>query len=79
MSLVLREGAMWTAAGLGAGLIGARILTRYLAALLYRVGPNDATTFVAVVVGLCAIVLASMAVPVLRALQVDPLRYLRNE
>jgi ABC-type antimicrobial peptide transport system permease subunit len=47
--------------------------------LLYRVGPNDATTFVAGVVGLGAVVLFSMAVPVLRALHVDPMRSLRNE
>jgi putative ABC transport system permease protein len=79
MALVMREGVLWTGLGLGAGLLGARLLTRYLAALLYRVGPNDATTFVAVVVGLGAVVLVSMAVPVLRALHVDPLRSLRNE
>jgi putative ABC transport system permease protein len=79
MALVMREGVLWTGVGLGAGLVGARLLTRYLAVLLYRVGPNDATTFVAVVVGLGAVVLFSMAVPVLRALQVDPLRSLRNE
>ena len=57
----------------------ARLLTRYLVALLYRVGPNDATTLVAVVVGLGAVALVSMAVPVLRALQGDPLRSLRSE
>jgi ABC-type antimicrobial peptide transport system permease subunit len=79
MALVMREGVLWTGLGLGAGLLGARLLTRYLAALLYRVGPNDATTFVAVVVGLGAVVLVSMAVPVFRALHVDPLRSLRNE
>jgi putative ABC transport system permease protein len=79
VAIVMREGVLWTGAGLAAGLVGARLLTRYLVALLYRVGPNDATTLVAVVVGLGGVALVSMAVPVLRALQVDPLRSLRSE
>jgi putative ABC transport system permease protein len=76
---VIREGAMSATIGLAAGLGGAILLTRYLAVLLFRVGPHDASTFTAVVVGLGAVAFVSMVIPVLRALRVDPLMALRNE
>ena len=37
VSLVMRQGAVWIAAGLLAGLVGARLLTGYVGGLLFRV------------------------------------------
>jgi ABC-type antimicrobial peptide transport system permease subunit len=37
ISLVVREGVMWSLAGLAVGVFGARVLTRYVEALLFHV------------------------------------------
>ena len=37
VSLVMRQGAVWIAAGLLAGLVGARLLTGYVVGLLFKV------------------------------------------
>jgi len=77
--LVLREGALWTLGGVAAGLVGARLLTRYLETLLFRVGPNDAATLASVVVVLAVIALLASAIPAIRAVRVDPMLSLRTE
>src|SRR5207249_3465275 len=45
VALVLREGALWTAAGIAAGVAGALGLSRYLSGLLFNVGTRDPLTF----------------------------------
>jgi len=79
VALVLRDGAVWTVLGLACGLLGAALLTRYLEALLFKVGPNDAATFLAVALLLAAIALLASVVPALRAARVDPMLALRSE
>ena len=61
------------------GVGGARILTRYVAALLFNVTPTDAVTFLAVGAGLATVALAATAIPVLRAVRIDPMLILRSE
>jgi predicted permease len=79
VALVLGEGAIWTFAGLAAGLAGAAALSRYLESLLFRVGRYDALTFTTVAALLTVVALAASAVPALRAARVDPMLALRSE
>jgi putative ABC transport system permease protein len=79
VALVLGEGAIWTFAGLAAGLAGAAALSRYLESLLFRVGRYDALTFTTVAALLTVVALAASAVPALRAARVDPMLALRTE
>jgi putative ABC transport system permease protein len=76
---VVGEGAVWTAAGLAAGLGGAALLARYLESLLFHVGPHDAPTFAAVAAFLALVTLAASAVPALRAARIDPMLALRGD
>jgi putative ABC transport system permease protein len=79
VALVLGEAVVWTAAGLAAGALGARVLTRFIESLLFRVAPTDALTFVAVALLLGMIALVATALPALRAVRVDPMLALRSE
>ncbi len=79
VTLVLHDGLVWTAVGLAAGAIAARLLTRYLETLLFRVGPNDPLTFAAVAAALSAIAILASAVPAIRAVRIDPMLSLRAE
>jgi putative ABC transport system permease protein len=66
-------------AGVAAGAVGAWVLTRLMATLLFGVTPSDPLTFLAVS-GLLALVAALAAsVPGLRATRVDPVIALRSE
>jgi putative ABC transport system permease protein len=76
---VLSEGAFWTIAGLGLGLIGAGVLARNLESLLFRVGPHDVMTFASVALLLGAVAVTASVIPALRAAQVDPIGALRSE
>jgi len=79
VSLVVRQGAFWVVGGLIAGVVGARLLTGYLAGLLFKVTENDVTTFAGVAVGLTAIALVATAIPAVRAARIDPMLSLKAE
>lgn len=79
VALVLREGAVWTAAGVAAGLAGAFALSRYLSALLFNVSTRDPLTFAAVATLLGLVALVATALPAIRAVRVDPMLALRSE
>jgi putative ABC transport system permease protein len=76
---VLREGAVWTAAGIAAGVAGALGLSRYLSTLLFNVGTRDPLTFAAVALLLAVVTQAATALPAIRAVGVDPKLALRSE
>jgi len=76
---VVAEGAIWTMAGLAAGLAGAGLLARYLESLLFHIGPHDAATFAAVAAFLALVTLAASAIPAFRAARIDPMLALRSD
>ena len=77
--LTLRPGLTLTLAGLAIGVVGAAILTRWMASLLFGVSPTDALTFVGVPVILGTVALAACYIPARRAMRVDPIVALRYE
>jgi predicted permease len=79
LGLVVRHGMELTAIGIAGGLIGAIVLTRVMASLLFGVSATDAVTFGAVVVMLAAVAFAATVVPARRATRVDPMVALREE
>jgi len=79
LNLVLSEGMTTTLWGLGGGLLGALILTRFLQSLLFAESPMDPVTFLAVAAVLAGAALVASYVPALKAMRVDPVQALRSE
>jgi putative ABC transport system permease protein len=77
LKLVLRRAMLLTVIGIGIGVAGAILVTRYLTSLLFDVQPVDTITFIAVAVMLAAVVLVACVVPARRATKIDPLEALR--
>jgi predicted permease len=75
--MVLRQRLAVVGIGVGIGLLGAWMLTRTLAGLLYGVMATDPVTFVAVPALLIALSTVACCVPALRAAKVDPVTALR--
>jgi putative ABC transport system permease protein len=77
--LVLREGMILAATGIGAGLGGALALTRVLRSMLFETTPTDPLTLASVVGAILLIVLVATLLPANRAAQVNPTIALRYE
>ncbi len=77
--LVLHQGLRLALVGIGTGLLGALLLTRYLRSLLFEVGTLDPSTFIAVPLVLIGIAIAACAVPARRAANVEPMIALRSD
>lgn len=79
IGLVLKHGFRLVVAGLLIGLTGAWAMTRFIAALLFAIGPTDTATFAEI----CGLFLAVAAfacwLPSRRAASVDPAIILRTE
>ena len=71
-TLVLRQGAVWIAAGLAAGAAGIPIVIRFVRELLYGVSPFDPATLVVSISILIAAAIIALLIPVRRAIRVDP-------
>ena len=79
VGLVVRQGMELAAIGIVGGLIGAMVLTRVMAGLLFGVTATDTVTFSAVVLILAAVAFAATVIPARRATRVDPMVALREE
>jgi putative ABC transport system permease protein len=79
LNLVLRRGLLLAAVGIGLGLAGAVVGTRYLQGMLFGITPLDGVTFAVVAVGFTSIASLASYMPARRATQVDPVLALRSE
>ena len=79
LRMIVGQGMWLTAAGMGAGLLGALLLTRAMSGLLYGVSASDPLTFALVAALLAAVAFVACFVPALRATKVDPMEALRHE
>ena len=76
---VFRQGMGLALLGITAGLMGALLLARLMAGLLFGVSAYDPVTFSAVVLLLAAVALAACYFPARRAMRVEPMVALRAE
>ncbi|MEZ5319039.1 MAG: ADOP family duplicated permease [Vicinamibacterales bacterium] len=76
--LVLRQGLVAAAAGVGAGLLLAALATRALGGVLYGVPALDPVSFLAAAAALIVLALGAAASPAARASRLDPIRSLRD-
>ncbi|HKH46582.1 MAG TPA: ABC transporter permease [Thermoanaerobaculia bacterium] len=76
--MVLRQGAVLLAAGLGLGLLGALALNRVMAGLLYGIEPTDPVTYVGVSLVLLAVAALACWMPARRATGIHPMLALRK-
>ena len=77
--MVLRQSLMLVFIGIATGVIVSLGATRVLASLLFGVGVNDMSTYVAVVTLLGAAAFLASYIPARRAMRVDPVVALRYE
>jgi putative ABC transport system permease protein len=79
VALVTRRAAGVAAAGLAFGLAGAVLLSRLMQGLVFEVGALDPLTLAAVAAAIGGSAVLATALPLRRALAVDPATALRGE
>ena len=79
LRLVLGGGLGTVAAGLGVGLGGAFLLTRFLDSMLFNVPANDPTAIIGAVITLASVAVVAHWLPARRALRIDPAIALRQD
>jgi predicted permease len=79
LGMVLRQGAVTGAMGIGVGVLGSLALTRWLQSQLFEVSATDPATFLGVASLLIVVSLAACWIPGRRATRIDPMEALRYE
>jgi predicted permease len=79
LALILGRGMKIACLGIVIGLIGAAILTRLLASLLFGISPTDPLTYGGVSLLLLIVALIASYIPARAATRVDPMLALRHE
>ena len=79
LKLILGQGMLPVALGIGIGLAGAFAVTRLIASLLYAVTATDRTTFITTPVVMALTAFVACLIPARRATKVDPIVALRHE
>jgi ABC-type antimicrobial peptide transport system permease subunit len=79
LRLILRQGLILTALGLGIGLAAAMAATTFLRSMLFEIKTTDPLTYAGVALLLALVALAASYIPARRAVRVDPLLALRQE
>jgi putative ABC transport system permease protein len=77
--MVVRRGLGVVGAGIGLGLVGAMLTSRFLQAQLYQVEPTDPLVYGFVAALLAVVGLAASVIPARRATRVDPVVALRGQ
>ena len=77
LQLVVGHGARLSVLGVILGVVGALVLARFVASLLFGVPPRDPLTIVGVALMLLAVALLACYVPARRATRTDPITVLR--
>ena len=76
--LVMTYGARLAALGIVLGIVGALLLTRFLATLLFGVTTTDVVTIIAAILLLIGAALLATYLPVRRAVRIDPMDSVRE-
>jgi ABC-type antimicrobial peptide transport system permease subunit len=79
MRMILGQGLVFTAIGVGVGLGIAFFASRVLAGFVIGVSPRDPAIFLSVPVILAAVMIAACWLPARRAARIDPTLALRQE
>ena len=77
--LVIGQGIFLTVVGIGAGIVTAVVVMRFVSSLLFGVTATDPMTFISVALLLGTVALMACYIPARRATKVDPLVALRYE
>lgn len=79
LRLVLGQAVKLVSIGISLGLVGAMVLAKSIASLLYGITPFDTATFASMSLLLALVAFAASYIPARRAASVDPMVALRYE
>ncbi|MCX6956066.1 MAG: ABC transporter permease [Verrucomicrobia bacterium] len=79
VGMVIKQGLWKSGLGIGLGLTGSFLLSRYMTSLLFGVQPTDPLVYAAGSAVLVAVALLASYLPARRAAKIDPLVALRDE
>jgi len=79
LRMVIRQGMLLATVGVAVGVVGAWILTRWMASMLFGTSATDLLTFALIALLLMLVALLACWIPARRATRVDPMVALRYE